>query len=173
MQTDLSVLDVDDKGVDWKQGLKTPQPSMQVDVSIQADDVRSKEGSPVVLRLPPNLGGRPEAAFSRVDIQKLPESTPLTTTMPSTPLYNIGGGKDLELVLRVLLYQGGRPHVLRALVDTGAKVPLIIRTGLVPSTLNAPSPLHLVTADGTPMQGGTTGCTCDVKIPIAVPYKKN
>ena len=49
-------------------------------------------------------------------------------------------------------------------------MPLIVRTRVLPNTSASPSPLQLVTADGTPMLGGTTGCAVTLKIPVAVPH---
>ena len=162
METNLSVLDVRVKGV--------VEP-VQTDVIMQAD-VPSEEGSRHTVRLPLKLERRPIASFSMVDLASLPVITPSPTTTASTPLRKIEGGKDLELVIQVLLEEGGRQHTVRTLVDTGAKVPLIVRGGLLTKTTPSPTPLRLVTADGTPMMGGATGCMASLKIPIAVPSRK-
>ena len=160
VENDLSVLDETAKGV-------KVQP-VQTDKTVKAD-LQSEGGSATTLRPPSCLQLRPIAAFSKVDIDKLPELTPSPTPSSSTPLLHIVGGKDLELVLQVLLTEKGPAHVLRTLVDTGAKVPLIVKTGVLQSSTAAAHPLNLVTADGTPMMGGTTGATATLKIPIAVP----
>ena len=85
----------------------------------------------MVVRLPPCLMCRPIAAFSRVDIDRLPELTPPPTPSTSTPLFHAVGGKDLELVLQVLLTHRGQVHLLKTLVDTGGKVALIVRAGVL------------------------------------------
>ena len=160
MQTDLSVLVHPIVG-------GAPSPVQTIDT--EQADLRFEEGSPIQIRLPQRLELRPVAAFSQVDIDRLPELSPPRTAPSATPYFQIGGGKDLELVLNVLLLHEQHTHLLRALVDTGAKVPLIVRSGTLQTTSPSPTPLQLVTADGTPMLGGTTGGTATLKVPVAVP----
>ena len=126
----------------------------------------------IILMMPQGVETRPIAAFSLVDIAHLPEATPPAATNTSTPLTCIDGGKQLELVLNVLLDDEGNITTARTLVDTGAKVTLIVKPGVLTKTTCAATPLTLVTADGSPLKGGNIGAWVDLKIPIYVPSKK-
>ena len=109
VQNNLSVLDSATKGVAF--------PPVRTYVKKKADQ-ELKEGSPAILRLPPRIDSRPLATFSLVDIDTLPVLSPPADAPPIAPAFSIGGGKDLELVLQVLLHHDGQPHLLRTLVET-------------------------------------------------------
>ena len=145
---------------------------------VPADDMMQNSAvtppgdTPIVLKLPRGVETRPVAAFSMVDICCLPEMTPPRLITPILNTHCVSGGKERELVLNVLLENGGKLHTLRTLVDTGAKVTLIVKPGILINTKPAMNPLRLVTADGSPMRGGHIGAFVDLKIPIQVPSKR-
>ena len=117
------------------------------------------------------LRQRPPAAFSVVDIASLMELIP-SNAPNDTCVAELLAEQHLELLLQVLIFNGSRSCTLRALIDTGAKVSLLINTGILHDTVAAANPLNLVTANGTPMRGGQFGAEVTLKIPIAVPHKK-
>ena len=53
-------------------------------------------------------------------------------------------------------------------VDTGCRVPLLFRKGLIPEECleQAQRPIKISTADGTPMSGGNKGCIMWITIPV-------
>jgi len=55
------------------------------------------------------------------------------------------------------------------LVDTGCRIPLLFRKGLIPAKWleTARRPIKITTADGTPMVGGSHGCMMQVTLPVA------
>ena len=90
---------------------------------------------PVVLNLPERLCRIPPAAYSMGDITILHELTP--SPVPNARTVDLLGGKQLELLLNVLVIEGGHHQTLRALIDTGAKVPLIINFGFLTTPVSA------------------------------------
>ena len=118
-----------------------------------------------------SISQRPAAAFSMVDISTLPEvcTSPQQVEASVAQLLE---GKHMELLLQVLVNDGTSEFTLRALIDTGAKVALLINNGILHNTTVASNPLNLVTANGAPMNGGQFGAHVTLKIPIALPCKK-
>ena len=55
---------------------------------------------------------------------------------------------------------------IKALVDTGSRLPLLFRTGLSLRTVKARYPVALRTADGSVLQGGKTGNFVTLKLPV-------
>ena len=55
------------------------------------------------------------------------------------------------------------------LVDTGCRIPLLFRKGLIPDRFleSARRPITITTADGTPMLGGARGCKIQITLPVA------
>ena len=80
-------------------------------------------------------------------------------------------GVHTSLVIPVQARSGSVTQTLRALVDTGAAMPLVIRTGAFPASVIQKStwPVKFVTASGTVMTGGTTGVKLEISLPVAVP----
>jgi hypothetical protein len=74
------------------------------------------------------------------------------------------------LKVDVLLISGAETRKARALVDTGAAVPIVIRTGLFPSDLLKKSlrPVRFVTANGQELSGGGLGIKAQVCLPVHV-----
>ena len=56
------------------------------------------------------------------------------------------------------------------LIDTGCRLPLIFKKGLIPSSLlvRAERPIKICTADNSPLRGGDRGCLMNLEIPIYV-----
>ena len=106
---------------------------------------------PVVLNLPERLCRISPGAYSMGDITILHALNP--SPVPNARTVDLLGGKQLELLLNVLVIEGGHHQTLRALIDTGAKVPLIINFGFLTTPVSAASTLNLVTANGSPMRG--------------------
>ena len=127
---------------------------------------------PMAVNVPLDIQKRPIAAFSMVDIAELPEISPQSEKTRTMNVVEQTLQKDLELVLQVLMHNAGQQHLLRTLVDTGAKVPLIVKMGILTSTTAALNPSTFVTANGDPMAGGFQGATVNIKIPIALPQRK-
>ena len=73
-----------------------------------------------------------------------------------------------ELTVQARICVGDHHMRVSALIDTGCRIPLLIRTGLVPKSklCKAKLPIKIVTADNSPMDGGTLGCLLDVFLPI-------
>ena len=101
----------------------------------------------------------------------LPETTiPLphvTTTHelpPSAMVGNINFPKELLVKLQVQC--GSSTLELQALVDTGARVALIVRKGTIKQPVPAPTALQFITADGKPMAGGSQGAWVDLHLPV-------
>ena len=55
---------------------------------------------------------------------------------------------------------------VRTLVDTGSRLPLLVRKGLMETKRIAPFPVQLRTANGSPLEGGTEGCWVTMKLPL-------
>ena len=164
---------MDDKVAPVKSDLSEPASKVEGDALHPVPtDNSTPHDKPIVIMLPKGVEKRPLAAFSMVDINHLPEMTPPTLTNPPLDMKCVTGGKDLELVFNVLIEHEGKSHTARTLVDTGAKVTLIVKTGVLTKTVMATHPLNLITADGSPMKGGNVGAFVDLKIPIHVPSKK-
>ena len=55
-----------------------------------------------------------------------------------------------------------------ALIDTGCRIPLLIRTGLIPPRylVRASRSIKILTADNSPMIGGTHGCKVELILPV-------
>ena len=73
-----------------------------------------------------------------------------------------------ELMLDVSLKCASRTFAARALVDTGARIPLVFRHSLLPPGLLQPArfPVQFSTATGAPMSGGTSGLMLQLVLPI-------
>ena len=72
-----------------------------------------------------------------------------------------------ELVLQAQLKCSTGVHAVQVLVDTGAKIPLVFRNGLIPlkALKKASFPVHFSTADGHDMEGGTRGLFMEMRLP--------
>ena len=81
---------------------------------------------------------------------------------------------DNSLTISVQASTGtGTTKQLLALVDTGAAMPLVVKSGLFPLTEIQKSvwPVKFVTASGTVMPGGTTGVKVEISFAVAVPQE--
>ena len=74
----------------------------------------------------------------------------------------------LELMLDVKLRFGSVSLSARALIDTGARIPLVFQRGLVPASLVKPArfPVRFSTASGDAMEGGSTGLMLRTVLPV-------
>ena len=77
--------------------------------------------------------------------------------------------QQLELVVMATIAVSGFSCQGSVLVDTGCRVPLLFRKGLIPEKFLEPArrPIRITTADGTPMVGGSQGCVLTVTLPVA------
>ena len=74
-----------------------------------------------------------------------------------------------ELTIQVKLSVQGFHTTVTALIDTGCRVPLLVRTGLVPEKflVKAFRPIRILAADDNPMIGGTHGCKLELILPVS------
>ena len=74
----------------------------------------------------------------------------------------------MELILSIDLRVKYFTKSVSALADTGCRIPILFRRGLIPDNLlqNAVKPIKLVTADSTPMLGGDRGCEILLTFPV-------
>ena len=77
--------------------------------------------------------------------------------------------RQMELMVRATIGVGSFTCQASVLVDTGCRIPLLFRRGLIPRALLEPAqrPIQIYTADGTPMLGGSRGCVMRVTLPVA------
>ena len=73
-----------------------------------------------------------------------------------------------ELLLDVSIKCSAGSFAARALVDTGARIPLVFRPGLLPPGTVQPAkfPVQFSTATGAPMVGGTSGLMLQLVLPV-------
>jgi len=74
----------------------------------------------------------------------------------------------VELVITCDIRVGDFSTNASVLVDTGCRIPMLFRKGLIPKEYleKAQKTINIVTADGTPMSGGTHGCKMEVVLPV-------
>ena len=67
--------------------------------------------------------------------------------------------------------EDSREYMLRALVDTGAAIPLVFKSGVLPSEklMKSTYPVKFLTASGAVMSGGTSGCKLELSFAVAIP----
>ena len=84
--------------------------------------------------------------------------------------YVPSGVKSLTIPVQVCT-ESGTTKQLQALVDTGAAIPLVVRSGLFPLTEIQKSvwPVKFVTAAGAVMTGGTTGVKLELSFSVSAP----
>jgi hypothetical protein len=77
--------------------------------------------------------------------------------------------RQLELMVRATIKVGSFSCQASVLVDTGCRIPLLFKKGLIPVEFLEPArrPIRISTADGTPMSGGSRGCVLRVTLPVA------
>ena len=77
--------------------------------------------------------------------------------------------RTVELVIDAEIRVGDFSTSASVLVDTGSRIPLLFRKGLIPFKFleKAQTRINIVTADGTPMVGGTRGCKMEIILPIS------
>ena len=77
--------------------------------------------------------------------------------------------RQMELVLQADVAVNDFKCQGSVLVDTGCRIPLLFRKGLIPSEFleSARRSITIRTADGTPMVGGTNGCKMKLTLPVA------
>jgi len=75
----------------------------------------------------------------------------------------------LELIIQCTVRVGDFSTRASVLIDTGSRIPLLFKKGLVPKDMleRAQRSITIVTADGTPMVGGTHGCKLEVILPVS------
>jgi hypothetical protein len=75
----------------------------------------------------------------------------------------------VELIIHCQIRVGNFSTKASVLIDTGCRIPMLFRTGLIPQEYleRAQKTIAIVTADGTPMAGGTHGCKLEVVLPIS------
>ena len=73
-----------------------------------------------------------------------------------------------EIVLEAQIRSPDGPKDVRVLVDTGARIPIAFRTGLLDATrlLQALFPVRFSMADGQPMNGGSHGAFLEIRLPV-------
>ena len=73
-----------------------------------------------------------------------------------------------ELTVRVCIAIGHKTLTASALIDTGCRIPLLIRTGLIPKHFmtKASRIIKILTADNSPMNGGHRGCKVQITLPV-------
>ena len=76
---------------------------------------------------------------------------------------------EVSLVISVLAVCQSGQRELKALIDTGAAVPLVFKTGLFAEDCLKKSvwPVKFVTASGTVMTGGTSGCKLEIWMTVS------
>jgi hypothetical protein len=74
----------------------------------------------------------------------------------------------MELLVQAEIRTQNFSTKCKILVDTGCRIPLLFRTGLIPNSLlvKAKYPIKIMTADNSPMCGGDLGCFLDILLPI-------
>ena len=74
-----------------------------------------------------------------------------------------------ELLLSAHMKSSAGIRQVTVLVDTGSRIPLVFRRGLVPSKVlkTASFPVKFKTADGNLMLGGTHGLLLELRLPVA------
>ena len=74
----------------------------------------------------------------------------------------------VELSLQAELHIAHYQVTTMVLVDTGCRIPLLIREGLIPSRYLQPAkhPIRILTADNSPMTGGSKGCNVTISVLI-------
>ena len=77
----------------------------------------------------------------------------------------------LELLLQVTLKSGPYKAVVRCLVDSGARLPITVREGLLPTgrMRKAKFPVTFSTVAGQHMKGGQKGVFVSMHLPVQVP----
>ena len=75
-----------------------------------------------------------------------------------------------ELVLSATLKCAAAMHKVRVLVDTGAKIPLVFRRGLLAGDAlrKATFPVQFSMVDGQNMEGGSHGIFVELRLPVNV-----
>ena len=75
-----------------------------------------------------------------------------------------------ELTLEAKVSVQNFHATVSALIDTGCRIPILFRTGLVPPNhlVKASRPIKILTADNNPMTGGTHGCKVELTLPVYV-----
>ena len=75
----------------------------------------------------------------------------------------------VELVLNCNIRVGTFSTNASVLIDTGCRIPMLFRKGLIPRNFleRAQRSITIVTADGTPMLGGSHGCKLEVVLPVS------
>ena len=73
-----------------------------------------------------------------------------------------------ELVLEAQLRSPVGPQDVRALIDTGARIPIAFRQGLIDAVAlhKAQFPVRFSVADGQPMDGGSHGTFVEILMPV-------
>ena len=73
-----------------------------------------------------------------------------------------------EIVLEAQIWSLVGPQDVHILIDTGARIPIAFRSGLIEDKLlhKAQFPVKFSVADGQPMSGGTHGTFLGIKLPI-------
>ena len=76
-----------------------------------------------------------------------------------------------SLIVSVQVVSGSMTKTLRALIDTGAAMPMVIRSGIFPTSMMQRSvwPVKFVTASGSVMAGGTYGLKLEVSLSVMIP----
>jgi len=76
----------------------------------------------------------------------------------------------LELMMQVMIRTGPVKEKVRCLVDTGARLPITVREGLVPvgRLRRAKFPVRFTTVAGQHMRGGTKGLFLQFQLPVRV-----
>ena len=77
---------------------------------------------------------------------------------------------ERELLLEASMKCTAGIFPVKVLVDTGAKIPLVFRRGLIePASLKAAVfPVQFSTVDGRPMEGGSKGLLLELRLPACV-----
>jgi hypothetical protein len=77
--------------------------------------------------------------------------------------------RQMELMVQATIQVDNFSCRASVLVDTGCRIPLLFRKGLIPGDILEPArrPIRISTADGTPMKGGGRGCVLRIKLPVA------
>ena len=77
--------------------------------------------------------------------------------------------RQRELMVMTIICVGSYSCQGAALADTGCRIPVLFRKGLIPEGYLEPAqrPIRISTADGTPMVGGSRDCLLRVTLPVA------
>ena len=77
--------------------------------------------------------------------------------------------RQMELMVSATITVGHFECQGKVLIDTGCRIPLFFRKGLIPSECleQARRLIRISTADGTPMVGGARGCVLRLTLPVA------